>query len=242
MTKKNIVESQFDKIISENKKENYVFELNELGRKDKQIITTLKNFKIKGKNCLDIGPGTGRFVRFLREESAKFICAADISDEALKCCEDYVDQSQKLDIENEPLEFHDDFFDVVISFEVLEHLRDPRNYLSEIIRVSKDGGLIMFSMPNITSFISRIRLLIGLLPVAIASDETHVSFYRKKDIRRLFYKFNTEPEFLPTSISLNPFNAKSKFSIPSNKHLTSFDDSLLFFIHVSKLSSNELNV
>lgn len=234
MTKKNIVESQFDKILSENIKENYVFDLDKLGSKDRRIVKTLKGFKIEHKTCLDIGPGTGRFVRFLKENSANHICVADISDEALKNCENYVEQSQKLDIENEALRFDDDFFDIIISFEVLEHLRDPSNYLSEIIRVSKDGALIMFSMPNITSFISRVRLLVGLLPVAIASDKTHVSFYRKKDIRRLFNEFSIEPKFLPTSISLNPFNAKSKISIPSNKYLTSFDDSLLFFMHVDK--------
>ncbi len=234
MKNKNAVEDQFDHIVAENVKEQYIFDLDLLRGKDRQIISTLKKYGIKGKNCLDIGPGTGRFVRFLKSENANLICAADISTEALKCCEKYIDESQKIDIEYEPLQFDDNSFDVIISFEVLEHLREPDNYMSEIIRVAKNGALVLVSLPNITSLISRVRMLFGLLPVAIAADKTHVSFYRKKDIVKLFGGKKLTPVFLPTSISLNPFKVKSKLSFPSNKFISSFDDSLLFYFHVNK--------
>jgi len=234
MANKNSVEEQFDHIVAKNVKEEYVFELDLLRGKDRQIISTLKKHGIKNKNCLDIGPGTGRFVQFLKNENANLICAADISTEALKCCEKYIDGSQKIDIEHESLQFGDNSFDVIISFEVLEHLREPDNYISEIIRVAKNDALVLVSLPNITSLISRVRMLFGLLPVAIASDKTHVSFYRQKDIIKLFDEKNLKPIFLPTSISLNPFKVKSKLSIPSNKFISSFDDSLLFYFYVNK--------
>ena len=234
MKNKNAVEDQFDHIVVENVKEQYGFDLDLLRGKDRQIISTLKEYGIKDKKCLDIGPGTGRFVQFLKSENANLICAADISTEALKCCEKYIDESQKIDIEHESLQFNDNSFDVIISFEVLEHLREPDNYISEIIRVAKDGSLVLVSLPNITSLISRIRMLFGLLPVAIASDKTHVSFYRQKDIVKLFGENNLKPIFLPTSISLNPFNAKSKLSVLSNKYISSFDDNLLFCFYVNK--------
>ena len=70
--------------------------------------------------------------------------------------------------------------------EVLEHVRNYELFLKEVIRISKNGGILIFTMPNILSFISRIRVVFGLLPVAIASDETHVNFFRKKDINRIF--------------------------------------------------------
>jgi len=64
----------------------------------------------------------------------------------------------------------------------LEHLRDPESYLSEIIRVCKNDGLLIMSIPNIVSFISRLRVIFGLMPEAVRSDATHIKFYAKKRI------------------------------------------------------------
>ena len=62
--------------------------------------------------------------------------------------------------------------DIIMIIEVLEHVRNYELFLKEVIRISKNGGILIFTMPNILSFISRIRVVFGLLPVAIASDET----------------------------------------------------------------------
>jgi hypothetical protein len=59
---------------------------------------------------------------------------------------------------------------------------DPTNYLSEINRVSKDGAIVHMTIPNILSYYSRLRMLFGLLPVAITSNPTHVKFYSKKSL------------------------------------------------------------
>jgi SAM-dependent methyltransferase len=39
-------------------------------------------------------------------------------------------------------------FDIVISLEVLEHLENQRNYISEQGRILKGGGLLLLSTPN----------------------------------------------------------------------------------------------
>ncbi len=97
------------------------------------------------------------------------------------------------------------------------------------------SGLVLMSLPNIVSLISRVRIVLGELPVVISSDSTHVRFYRKKEITEILNKINQVPEFISTSISLNPFNTKSRFRIMSNKLLSSsFDDSILFKIMISK--------
>ena len=61
-----------------------------------------------------------------------------------------------------------------------------------------------------------------------------VSFYRKKELRRLLAPYGLTPTFLPTSISLNPMNPKSRFRLPSTSWLSSLDDSLLFSMRVRK--------
>ncbi len=225
----NITEKHFDRVFLKKGQIDYQLDISKIGPKDRKIVQLLKYHGVKNKKCLDLGPGTGRWLMFLRQLGARSITGIDISDQAIEKCEPYCDEIKKIDIAKEPLGLPSNSFDIVISFEVLEHLLDPTIFLSEISRVMADNALLIMSIPNVLSLISRIRSIFGLLPVAIASDPTHVSFYRKKDIKNLFRKFDLNTTFVPTSISLNPINPKSRFFIPSFQMISSLDDSLLFF-------------
>ncbi len=114
--------------------------------------------------------------------------------------------------------------------EVLEHIRQPEHFLKEIIRLLKKDSIAVFSIPNILSFSSRVRVVLGLLPIAIISDPTHIKFYRKKEIIKIFSTFNIKVKFYSSSFSLNIFNPKSKFKIPTIGFISSLDDSLIFTI------------
>lgn len=225
----NVAGSHFDKVFAAKGRMEYVLDPAGLGPKDRKIVGLLNEYGVSGKKCLDIGPGTGRWIQFLRQMGADHICGMDISDQAIKKCRPYCDTIEKVDIEKEPFPFDSNTFDLVTSFEVLEHLYDPMHFLKEICRVITEDGLIIMTTPNMCSMISRIRMIMGKLPVAVASDPTHVRFYRKRDIRGLFQKVNLSASFLATSISLNPGNPKSRFSIPSLQCVSSFDDSLVFY-------------
>ena len=56
--------------------------------------------------------------------------------------------------------------------------------------------------------------------------------FTDKDLITLFASYNLKPEFIPTSISLNPSNPKSKFCIRSLKLISNLDDSHLFVIKI----------
>lgn len=232
--RKTAVEAQFDGMIGDKPPIDYNFDLATMGRKDRRIAKRLLAEDLAGKRCLDIGPGTGRWLTFMKRNSASYLAGIDISSEVLSRCAALCDRTQKADLEIDRFDFESDFFHVVLSIEVLEHIREPETYLSEILRVARDGGLVLMSIPNIVSLISRVRLLVGLLPPVIASDRTHVAFYRKQDLRRLLAPYGLTPTFLPTSISLNPMNPKSRFRLPSTSWLSSLDDSLLFAMRVRK--------
>lgn len=224
------ISKHFDAVYSAKPDIKYSFDIRQMGPKDRQIVRYLLDCGVTGKRYLDVGPGTGRWLTFFRENKAGYLGAIDISEESLKRCAGLCDKTQRADIGTDRFDFQSDFFDIVTSFEVLEHLKDPGHYIQELLRVVKSGGIIMMSTPNLTSFISRARGLFGIPPVAVTSDPTHVRFYRRQDVIELFSEYKVRPFFISTSFSVNPFTPKSRLRIPPIGILASLSDTLLFTI------------
>jgi len=225
---KRAVESRFDACLARQAGTGYSFDPSRLGYKDRAIAAFLRGLDLPGKRCLDVGPGTGRWLAFLKAEGAASLCAADISAEALKLSAPLCEKVQKLDLERDPLDFPDASFDVTVSFEVLEHLADPDNALRELRRVTRPGGTLLFSVPNVVSFISRVRIVLGGLPPSISHDPTHLRHYRRRDIAALLARHGLSARFIPTSFSLNPLDPKCRVRVPPCALLAGLDDSLVF--------------
>jgi ubiquinone/menaquinone biosynthesis C-methylase UbiE len=65
---------------------------------------------------------------------------------------------------NKPLPYRDDSFDVLTSFNLLEHLIETQLYLSEIFRVLKPGGYAILNTPNLASWHNIAALVLGFQP------------------------------------------------------------------------------
>jgi SAM-dependent methyltransferase len=66
------------------------------------------------------------------------------------------------DVESEPFPYVDEFFDVVLASEIIEHLHfNPYRLLRESFRVLKPGGHIILSTPNLSRLDNLIRLWEG---------------------------------------------------------------------------------
>jgi len=100
------------------------------------------NFKI-----LDIGCGLGGFLDFLYEKGFHCLYGVDLIDE-------YVEYSNKKKLYTvnkgsvEKLPFQDNFFDVVVMDQVLEHIEKPNIAFKEINRVLKDNGFLCIGIPD----------------------------------------------------------------------------------------------
>ena len=205
-----------------------------MSTKDNTLKIILNKLNLFNKNILDLGPGSGRWLDYINKFNPNQIYAADFSLKIKAKCKKKVDEFKIINFENGKIDFKSNSMDIIMIIEVLEHIRNYKPFLKELIRISKSGGVLIFTIPNICSFISRVRLLFGLLPVAIASDDTHVNFFRKKEILKVFKLLKQNVKFYSSSFSINLFNPKSKFRFKSFSFLSMFDDSYIFVVKVQK--------
>jgi len=99
------------------------------------------------ENILDVGCGTGRFLRGLPVSWRKY--GLEYRPEVVEIAELLVDeQTQIYTGIAEDLPFESNRFDVVTSFQVLEHVNDPNLAISEMFRVTRPGGLVYGELPN----------------------------------------------------------------------------------------------
>lgn len=71
-----------------------------------------------------------------------------------------------LNIETERFPFENNFFDLVLCNEVVEHLpQSPVPVIKEMHRITKIGGHMMITTPNIVRSINRGKMLLGLSPM-----------------------------------------------------------------------------
>jgi SAM-dependent methyltransferase len=91
--------------------------------------------------------------------------------------------------------FEDNLFDVVISFELIEHLLDPKKLLSEINRVLKENGAVILSTPNLSYIFNRLSLLFGSgkgffgdQGIRYPDQEIHIRFFTFRSLKNLLSK------------------------------------------------------
>lgn len=105
---------------------------------------------VKDKIILDIACGVGYGSLYLREKGAKIVYGVDISQDAIDYAKSkYYKNGIEFKVgnaENIPLE--NSMFDIIVSFETIEHLKDEKRFLQEVKRVLKKNGLAIFSTPN----------------------------------------------------------------------------------------------
>ena len=108
----------------------------------------------KGLKILDLPAGNGLLADALRGMGHRVVCG-DINRERPDY--QYVDMA-------EPLPFPDRGFDAVICLEGLEHLVNPVQLIGEFARVTRAGGEIVVSTPNVMSLYSRLHQLFTGVP------------------------------------------------------------------------------
>jgi SAM-dependent methyltransferase len=103
---------------------------------------------VEDKRVLDIACGTGYGIAVLRSKAA-CVTGVDIDHETANSAKDECgDNAAVLLGSGLILPLADEAFDVITSFETLEHIHDRGQFLSELKRVLRMGGTLVLSTPN----------------------------------------------------------------------------------------------
>ena len=105
---------------------------------------------VKGKKVLDIATGVGYGAKLLRQEGAVYVCGVDISPESIEYAKNkYAGEGVEYIVGSaQDIPAEADSFDVVVSFETIEHIENHRKFLREVKRVLRDDGVFIVSTPN----------------------------------------------------------------------------------------------
>ena len=112
-----------------------------------ELVEVLMKKACKGRRqlkILNLGAGTGEDLDILSAYGRTYVI--DIDEAALSVVDSRLCEEKRVS-DACSLPYEDSFFDVVVSFDVLEHIKNDHKAVSEIHRVLKKGGALVFTVP-----------------------------------------------------------------------------------------------
>lgn len=154
---------------------------------DQYLSKLLKDVKnINDKLLLEIGCGTGDFlhqaaIRGLTVTGVEYSSyAAGVAKKALSemggkiYCGELTDYIQ---------EFKNVKFDYIVFFDVLEHLRDPREFLKNVYGLLKTGGTVFCIVPSLDSFSAKL-----FKTKWMEYKVEHLYYFNNRSLNSLFFQ------------------------------------------------------
>jgi ubiquinone/menaquinone biosynthesis C-methylase UbiE len=164
----------------------------------------------KKQRILEIGSGAGHFLGDLYCKGYTNLYGCDITRVALNYAKKKNKKINYRLIKGKKLPFSSGFFDVILSFDTVEHIPDIKSHFSEAKRVLKKGGCYAFSTPHL--FVDTIYHLHKLKEVR----RGHVSLQTKHSLR----KTAKELGFDNISFKRIPYRVTWNLKKRMTKHLT----------------------
>lgn len=172
----------------------------------------------KDIKILDSGCGAGMFSKKLDQEGYKNCWLTDIDDYLVY--PELKGRFKKADFSFEKLDFSDNFFDIVASFQVIEHLENQFFYIREISRVLNSGGILLLSMPNSYNFRNRLEYFFRCNLVDFRLNNNHISFMTKDIFKKTIEKYFSIEEVVFTGFNI-PYRLRFLTKLVGETELTS---------------------
>lgn len=158
----------------------------------------------KNEKILEIGCGTGSLLNYLLENGYD-VQGVEKSKEFIRESTILYGYLPLFPVESEKLPFADNSFDLVISFDVFEHLPDSDGHLLEVARVLKPDGYYLLQTPN--KYTNTIFETIRWKSFTKWRDD-HCSLHSYREIVERLRRNRFEPEFYDIAVVNDFFRHK----------------------------------
>lgn len=148
-----------------------------------------------GITILDFGCGKGEILSEISKlnPNAKLI-GVDVSEKALEEARKLFPQAEfRLIKDGEKVPIGDKEVDFIFSSEVIEHIYDTENAISEMNRILKPGGKLLLTTPY-HGFLKNILVTLFNFDKHFDPTGPHVRFFSKKTLTNLLMKFGFQVE------------------------------------------------
>ena len=145
----------------------------------------------KNSVILDLGCGVG-YGTYLLSQVAKNIIGIDISEEAINYANENYGalNCQFMVYDGMQTNYYDESFDVIVSFQVIEHVVNDIQFISEAYRLLKPGGTFFLTTPN---------KIFRLFPLQKPWNRFHIREYYPYELSELLSKSFNNVEILGIS-------------------------------------------
>lgn len=181
----------------------------------------------KEDRVLEIGSGRGDFLSLIKDK-----CRIAIGLELNNDASVYA-RNKGIDVRSEGLkEFapnNQNSFDVVCSFQVMEHVPDVESILQDSILALRDGGKLIISVPNNDSFVGRSESILNKPP-------HHMNLWTKNSLENLanYYPLKLEAMILE-NLQPQHYFAACTAMITSRLKPSIFRRALISMIRISRV-------
>ena len=168
------------------------------------------------QKILEVGAGTGNTLVYIKENRlAKEVMGIELIKIPGSNQENIlIDKIQIGNIESDEIQAPEEYFDIVLCADVLEHLIDPWSAVDKISRYLKKDGLLIVSIPNLREWKNLYKVVFrgefNYQPEGGIMDRTHLRFFCKKNITQLLTTQHLEPVFSQPNFMLKEVPEGSK--------------------------------
>ena len=156
-----------------------------------EVLDSFEKHRSSNK-ILDIGCGYGFFLEVAKERGWE-VYGTELSDEAIAICEAKGIKTFKGKIIDNS--YSDEKFDIITSFEMIEHINYPIEYTQQIKRLLKPGGKAYVTTPNFNAVL-RYRLKEAY---NVIEYPNHLIYFTKNTLQSLFEQHGFETSKIKTT-------------------------------------------
>jgi SAM-dependent methyltransferase len=165
---------------------NYIFPASEETRREKifrpraeRVVEFCERYEIARGALLEVGAGFGTFCEEMgRLNFFKRLLAVEPTPDLAETC-----RKRGLEVIEKPVEqlqLKEGEVDVVVSFEAIEHMFSPENFVRQCARMLSEGGLLILTCPSVKGFD-----VVVLQSISDTVDPEHLNYFHPASLSQL---------------------------------------------------------